>query len=84
MLTANVSKIKNSFLYLLLSPPTSIFEPKKVQYFQFQKSDILLFYGCSEIIRTRNFTIFTVYATISNYVREIDHFTLNLLRRSDT
>ena len=24
----------------------------------------IVFYGCSEIIRTKNFTIFTVYATI--------------------
>ena len=54
----------------------------------------IAFYGCSEVIRTRNFTIFTVYATIfgqftavfifSNYTGEIDHFTLDLLKRSNT
>ena len=32
--------------------------------------DIAL-YGCSEIIRTRNFTIFTVYATILDYLWEL-------------
>ena len=49
------------------------------------------FYGCSEIIRTRNFMIFTVYAAIfgqyraaSNCIGEIDHFTLDFLERSDT
>ena len=45
----------------------------------------IAFYGCSEIIRTKNFIIFTVYAIIfgqfiaafhfSNYIGEIDHFT---------
>ena len=44
-------------------PSTSISEPKKVQKFQFQTSAILLFTDV-EIIRTRNFTNFTVYATI--------------------
>ena len=50
----------------------------------------IAFYGCSEIILTRNLTIFTVYATIfeqflatSNYI-EIDHFKLDLLKMSDT
>ena len=50
------------------------------------------FYGCSEIKRTRNFTIFTVNAKIfgqftaafHNYIGEINHFTLDLLKRSDT
>ena len=52
----------------------------------------ITFYGCLEIIRTKNFTIFTVYATIfgqftttfhliPNYIGEIDHFTLDLLKR---
>ena len=36
----------------------------------------IAFYRHSEIIRTRNFTIFTVYAIIfSNYIGEIYHFT---------
>ena len=44
----------------------------------------IAFYGCSEIIRTKNFTVFAVYATIfgqftvafhfSNYTGEIDCF----------
>ena len=50
------------------------------------------FYRCSEIIRDTNFTIFTVYATVfaeftafqlSNYLEEIDHFILGLLKTSD-
>ena len=51
------------------------------------------FYQCSESIRTRNFTIFTTYARIFeqfmadfhfHYIQEIDHFKLDLLKRSDT
>ena len=38
-------------------------EPNKVQQFQFQSSGIFLFNGRSEIIRTRNLTIFAVYGT---------------------
>ena len=75
--------------------PTSISEPKKVQL-TVSLSNIkdIAFYGCTEIIQTRNFTIFTVYATsfrhfmaaFSNYIGEIDHFTLtlDLLKRYDT
>ena len=52
----------------------------------------IAFYGCSEIIRTRNFTVFTVYATIfvryaaafSNYTGEIDCFALDFLKRFNT
>ena len=53
----------------------------------------IAFYACSEVIRTRNFTVFTVFATnfesitaafhFSNYIG-IDQFTLDLLKRSDT
>ena len=52
------------------------------------------FYGCSEIMRTRNFTIFSAHAKMfwqfttsfhfSNCLREIHHFTLELLKRSNT
>ena len=35
---------------------------------------VIAFYGCSEIIRTRNFTIFTVYATISGQYKAAFHF----------
>ena len=54
----------------------------------------LTFYGCSEIIRSRHFTIIIAYATsfgqftatfhFSNYIGEKDHFTLDLMKRSDT
>ena len=54
----------------------------------------IAFYECSEIIRTRNYIIFTVYGTIfgqfsvafhfSNYIGEIDHLTLDLVKMSDT
>ena len=57
-----------------MGAPTSISKPKKVQQFQFQTSALLLFTGCSEIIRTRNFTIFTVYATISGQYKAAFHF----------
>ena len=50
------------------------------------------FYGCSKIMQIRNFTIFTVGATIfgqlthlfSNCEREIDHFMLDHLKSFDT
>ena len=54
----------------------------------------IAFYGCSEIIRTRNFKIFTVYATIFGHLMavfyffyflgEIDYFTLGHLKMSNT
>ena len=48
-------------------PPTSLqLQSKKVQQFQFQTSGIrdIAFCWCSEITRTKHFTIFTVYTTI--------------------
>ena len=50
------------------------------------------FYKCSEIVRARNLTIFIVNVTtfgqfmaaFYNYIGEIDHFTLDILKRSDT
>ena len=54
-------------------PPISIFKPNKVQQFQFQTSGILL-YVFSEIIRIRNFTIFTVYATTFRQFTLAFHF----------
>ena len=36
------------------------------------------FYGCSEIIRTRNFTIFTVYAIIFGQFMAAFHFFLTM------
>ena len=43
-----------------MASPPSISKPSKIQEFQFQTSGILLFIGVVEIIRTRNFTTFTV------------------------
>ena len=51
----------------------------------------IAFYGCTEIIWTRNFRIFTVYAinfgqimvAFANFIGEIDHFTPELLKRAD-
>ena len=57
-----------------MPPPTSIFEPNKVQQFQFQTSGDNAFYGCSEIIRTKNFAIFTKYATIFEQFTVPFHF----------
>ena len=50
----------------------------------------IAFYECSEIMRTRNFTILTVYAklfgqfTAANCIRGIDHFKLDLRERFDS
>ena len=67
--------------------PTSIsFQTKKGPTVSGSNIRSIAFYGCLEILRTRNFTIFTVYATsfgqfsaafhFSNYIGGIDHFTL--------
>ena len=77
-----------------MTSPTSISEPNKVQKCQFQTSGMLLFtdvqkvYG-PEILqflpRMPEFldNLWRVF-TFSNYIEEIDHFTLDLLKRSDT
>ena len=75
-------------------PPTSIFKLNNVQQFQFKTPRMLLLLRCSEIMgpeisrfvtcvlqfldNLRQFFIF------SNYIGEIDHFTLDFLKRSDT
>ena len=74
--------------------PTSISEPNKVQQFQFQTSGILLFTGFQklykpEISRFLPFMLqFLDYLRrlliFSNYTGEKDHFTLDLLKTSDT
>ena len=77
-----------------MPPPTSISEPKKVQHFQFQKSEILLFMGVQKLYGLEisrflpcmlqfpdNSQLLFIF---SNYVREMDHLRLDLLRRSDT
>ena len=64
---------------------------KRSNSFSFKHQDIA-FYGYSEIMWTKNFTVFTMYGTIfglqwlfifSNYIGEIDHFSLDFLERSD-
>ena len=34
----------------------------------------IAFYGCSEVVRTKNFSIFTVYATIFGQCKTSSHF----------
>ena len=71
----------------------AIAEPNKAQQFPFQTLGILLFRWILLLrsYKVRNFTSFTVYATIYggfpfsyNYKEEIDHFTLDVLKMSDT
>ena len=72
--------------------PTSTSEPKQVQQFQFQPSEILFFMGVQKFhgfhrVCYNSWTIygsFHFHLIFSNYIREIDHSTLDLLKRSDT
>ena len=79
------------------TPPPPIHfssQTKKGPIVSVSKIKNIAFYGGSEIIRTRKFTIFVAYATsfgqftvafhFFNYIAEIGQFTLNLLKRSDT
>ena len=71
---------------------TSISEPNKVQKFQFQTSAILLFtdvqklYGpeFSQALPCILQYLDNLLRIFSNYLGEIDHFKLDLLKRSDT
>ena len=45
---------------------------------------IIVFYGCSEIIRIRNFTIFTVYDTIFRQFMVAFHFFSNYVGKQIT
>ena len=45
-------------------PPTSSSEPKKGSTVSVSNIRNIALYGCSEIIRTRNFKIFTSYGTV--------------------
>ena len=73
---------------------TSISKPNKVQQFQFQTSGILLFMGVQKLngLKISRFSPcmlqFLNHSRLliifSNYIRGIDHFTLDLLKRSDT
>ena len=72
-------------------PPYFNFQTKKGPIISVSNIRNISFYVCSEIMRIRNFTIFTVSALIfgqftvvfsfSNYTGEIDHFTLDLLKK---
>ena len=53
--------------------PTSTSKPKKVQQFQFQTPEILLFMGVQKLYGPRNFTI-SVYATIFGQFVAAFHF----------
>ena len=72
-------------------PHPSIYEPKKVQQFQFQTSGLWVFRNymkqkLHDFYRVcYNFwAICGGFSFFSNYRRGIDHFTLDLLKRSDT
>ena len=75
------------------SPPTSIPEPNNVQKLYFHTSEILLFTDVQKLFGPEisqflpcmlqcwdNLCRLFIF---SNYIREIDHFTLDLLERSD-
>ena len=75
-------------------PPTSVLEPNKVQLFKFQISRILLFM-CVQKLCGREISKFLPCVLqvlenlqhlfiFSNYIGKIDHFTLDLLKRSDS
>ena len=74
-------------------PPTSSFEPKKVQQFQFQTSGALLYTGVQKLYEPEisRFLLHIVQFLdnlqrlfiFSNNIGEINHFTLDLLKRSD-
>ena len=77
-----------------LPPPTSVLEPNKVQLFKFQISRILLFM-CVQKLCGREISKFLPCVLqvlenlqhlfiFSNYIGKIDHFTLDLLKRSDS
>ena len=75
-------------------PHTSTSKPKKVQQFQFQTSAILSFMGVQELYGQEIsrflpcmlqsldnlWQIFIFF----NYIRDTDHFTMDLLKRSDS
>ena len=77
-----------------MAPRTSISELNKVQLFQFQTSRILLFTGVQKLYRPIISQFLPCMLQVldnlrqlfmfSNYIGEIDHFTLDLLKRPDT
>ena len=60
-----------------MPPPTAISEPNKVQNVSVSSIREIAFYGCSEIIRTRNFTFSTVYTTSFGQFMTAFHFFLS-------
>ena len=75
-------------------PTTSISEPNKVQQFQFQTSGMLLFTGIQKLYGTETSRFLPCMLhfldnlrqpfIFSNYIGEVDHFTLDLQKRSNT
>ena len=76
-------------------PPTSISERKKVQQFLFETSGILLLTGVQKLYGSDISSFLPcmlqfldnlrrLFIFFFNYIGEIDHFTLNLLKRFDT
>ena len=77
-----------------LPPSTSIFEPNKVQQFQFQTSGIMLLMGVQKLYRPKILQFLPSMLQylnnlrhlfiFSNCIGEIDHFTFDILKRSDS
>ena len=71
-------------------PPLPLQFPNKVQQFQFQASEILLFTGVQKLCGPETSPYLPCMlqvkrlSVISNYIGETDHFTLDLLKWSDT
>ena len=55
-------------------PPHFNFRTKQGPKVSVSNIKDIAFYGCSEIMRTRNFTVFTVYATIFGQFMVDFHF----------
>ena len=75
-------------------PNTLIYKPKKKQQFEFQTSGILLLAGVQKLYGPEISQFLPCVLQVldnlrqlfisSNYIGEIDHFTLVILKRSDT
>ena len=75
--------------WVIPPPPHFNFRTKKVHQFQFQTSEILIFMSVQklhgpEISRFLPCMLQLWLFIFSNCIREINHFTLDLLKRSDT
>ena len=75
-------------------PPSSFFKPNKVQQFQFQISGILLSTGVQKLYEPEISRLLPCILhfldnlrrrfILSNYIDEIDHFALDLLKKLET